>query len=91
MKKGIPFSFDKTPQEHKEKEHIMGDHTSLCGTKIEIKKLGENKSSENADSPHTDYAVNERFLCSSDTLHKSFDYYEETVERFRNRNHPKNR
>ena len=23
MKKGIPFSFDKTPQEHKEKEHII--------------------------------------------------------------------
>ena len=68
----------------------MRDHAAPGGTKVKIKKLGEDESSENSDSPHSDYVENKRFFCSSDALHKSFDYNEETVERFRNRNHSKN-
>ena len=89
--KRIPFFLDEAAQEHKEHEHIVCNHTSPGGTKIEIEKLGEDKSSENSDSPHSDYVENKRFLRSSDALHKSFDYDEETVERFRNSNHSKNR
>ena len=68
----------------------MGDHAAPGGAKIKIKKLCEDEGSENPDSPHSYYVENKRFFRSSNALHKSFDYDEETVERFGNRNHSKN-
>ena len=88
--KRVPFFLDKAAQEHKEKEHVVRNHASPGGAKVEIKKLGEDERSENSDSPHSDYVENKRFFRSSNALHKSFDYDEEAIERFGNGDHSKN-
>ena len=82
--------FDETTQEHKEKEHIMRNHASPGGNKIESENLGADECSDDSDSPHSHYVIRKRLLRFSDTLHKSFDYNSKTVKRFGNRNHPEN-
>lgn len=88
--KRVPFFLYKASQEHCEKEHVVGNHAAPGGDKSHIKKLGEDKSSEDTDTPHSHYVIDKRFFCSANALHKSLDYDRETIERFRNRNHAEN-
>ena len=90
-KKRIPFSFDKAPQEHAEKEHVMSYHASPGGNKSHIEKLGEDKSAEYADAPHAHEVIDKRLLCFANALHHSFNDDGEAIERFRNCDHAENR
>ena len=68
----------------------MADHAAPGGNQAQTQQLRADKGSGNPDEPHADDIVNKGRCGLSDALHQALHDDRNTVERFRDSDHPQN-
>lgn len=69
----------------------MEDHAAPCRYESESDDLCTEKGTCDSDEPHSYDIINKWLFRFADTLHQTFYDDREAIERFRKRNHAKNR
>ena len=85
--KWIPFPCDMAIDKQEKQEQIVGNHAGPGADETHIEEANADKCTDNADKPHADHIVDERFTGFTHPLHKAFYNDGITIERFSDCHH----